>query len=117
MVSSVPEHGTNSVAEQVFALILNHCRRPALHRELVHQGEWSRREWCFWASPLTEFAGRTLGIIGYGRIGRRVGEIAKSFKMRVLANDPRLTEGVSDGATTFDLSELLAESDISVVSE
>ena len=87
-VSNVPIYGTDAVAEYVFAFVTNHFRRPALHAELVKQGEWRKSgEFTFWRTPLAELAGKTIGIVGFGRIGRRVGEIASAFRMRVLAYD------------------------------
>ncbi|MFW6387834.1 MAG: D-2-hydroxyacid dehydrogenase [bacterium] len=87
-VSNVPVYGTDSVAEYVFALVTNHFRRPLLHWELVKQGEWKESgDFSFWRTPLAELAGKTIGIVGFGRIGRRVGELARAFKMNVIAHD------------------------------
>lgn len=87
-VSNVPVYGTDTVAEHVFALALELARRPALHDQAVKAGAWwSQPDWCFWRTPLLELAGRTMGIVGFGRIGRRVGEIAHAFGMKVAAND------------------------------
>ncbi|MBP7935676.1 MAG: D-2-hydroxyacid dehydrogenase [Phycisphaerae bacterium] len=86
-VSNVPVYGTDSVAQFVFALLLEMCHNVALHSRLIHAGEWSRREWCFWDAPLIELAGLKMGLIGFGRIGRRVGELAHAFGMEVLAFD------------------------------
>lgn len=85
-VSNVPEYGTQTVAEHVFALILELARRPALHDLAVRGGEW-KEDWCFWKVPLVELWGKTLGIVGFGRIGRRVGEIGHAFGMEILAHD------------------------------
>ncbi|MDB6093475.1 MAG: D-isomer specific 2-hydroxyacid dehydrogenase NAD-binding [Verrucomicrobia bacterium] len=86
-VANVPAYGTDAVAEHVFALLLNHTRQVRLHSDLVKSGEWSRGpDWTFWKTPLVELAGQTIGIVGFGRIGRRVGEIAAAFRMNVLAN-------------------------------
>jgi glycerate dehydrogenase len=88
-VSNVPVYGTDSVAQFVFALLLELCHRVALHDELVHRGEWQARgEFSFSAAPLVELAGRQMGIVGFGRIGRRVGELAHAFAMSVCAHDP-----------------------------
>lgn len=87
-VSNVPIYGTGTVAEYVFALALNHFRAPQLHSDLVKAGEWAASgDFSFWRRPLVELAGKTIGIVGFGRIGRRVGEIAAAFRMRVLAYD------------------------------
>lgn len=88
IVCNVPIYGTDSVAEYVMAFILELSRYPALHDIAVKNGEWiTSPDWCFWKKPLTELSGKTIGIIGFGRIGRRVGELSNSFKMNVLAND------------------------------
>lgn len=87
-VSNIPIYGTDSVAQFAFALLLDHCHHVAMHSQLVHQGEWTKRnEWCFWNTPLIELAGKKMGIIGFGRIGRRVGELASAFGMQVMAYD------------------------------
>ena len=86
-VSNIPIYGTDSVAQYVFALLLEMCHHVALHSQLVHAGQWPKREWCFWDTPLIELAGRKMGIVGFGRIGRRVGELAHAFGMDVLAFD------------------------------
>ena len=111
-VSNVPIYGTDAVAEYVFALLLNFFRQPQLHSELVHQGEWSRvNEWSFWRRPLAELAGRTIGIVGFGRIGRRVGELASAFKMNVLANDVYQGNPPAYPVTWLGIPELFAEAD------
>jgi glycerate dehydrogenase len=87
-VSNVPTYGTDSVAQLVFALLLELCQHVALHSEAVREGEWSRsKDWCFWKTPLVELAGKTLGVVGFGRIGRRVAEIGRAFRMQILAVD------------------------------
>ena len=87
-VSNVPAYSSDSVAQLTFALLLELCHHVGLHDELVREGEWQRRgEFCFWDRPLIELAGKTMGIIGFGRIGRRVGELAHAFGMNVLAYD------------------------------
>jgi glycerate dehydrogenase len=87
-VSNVPEYGTDSVAQFVFAHLLEHCHHVALHDQAVRDGEWARaKEFCFWKKPQIELVGKVMGIVGFGRIGRRVGELAHAFGMAVLAND------------------------------
>jgi glycerate dehydrogenase len=112
VVSNVPTYATDAVAEYVFALLLNFYRQPQLHSELIKQGEWSKAEWSFWRTPLTEVAGQTLGIVGFGRIGRRVGDIAAAFKMKVLANDPQRIEPPSYPFAWCEVPELFAKSDV-----
>ena len=87
-VSNVPEYGTDSVAQHVIALLLALIHRPERHDRLVRQGEWQRHgDFCFWDAPLVELAGKRMGIVGFGRIGRRVGELAHALGMQVLAYD------------------------------
>jgi glycerate dehydrogenase len=86
LVSNVPEYGTASVAQLTIALLLELCHRVGDHDRAVKQGEWSAApDWCFWKSPLVELSGLKMGIIGFGRIGRKVGELAHAFGMEVLA--------------------------------
>jgi|Deesub1362A_J573_1020465.scaffolds.fasta_scaffold00249_12 glycerate dehydrogenase len=87
-VSNVPEYGTDSVAQFTMALLLELCHRVALHDKAVKDGEWaSCPDWCFWKTPQILLKGRTMGIVGFGRIGRRVGELAHAFGMEVMAYD------------------------------
>jgi glycerate dehydrogenase len=86
-VSNVPEYGTDSVAQFTFALLLGLCHHVGRHADAVRGGEWARApDFCFWKSPQLELAGKTLGVVGFGRIGRRVGELAHAFGMGVLAH-------------------------------
>ncbi|MBI4626161.1 MAG: D-2-hydroxyacid dehydrogenase [Verrucomicrobia bacterium] len=112
-VANVPVYGTDAVAEFVFALLLNFHRQPQLHSDLVKRGEWARRgEWTFWQTPLSELAGKTIGIVGFGRIGRRVGEIAAAFKMKVLAHDVFRGAAPSYPYEWREVPDLFAESDV-----
>ncbi len=87
-VANVPEYGTDSVAQHVVAVMLHFAHQCALHDRLVREGEWQRRgDFCFWHTPLVELAGKQLGIVGFGRIGRRVGALADALGMSVLACD------------------------------
>jgi glycerate dehydrogenase len=86
VVSNVPEYGTDSVAQHVFALLLELCHRVSLHAAAVAAGDWVRSpDFCFWRQPPIELAGQTMGIVGLGRIGRRVGELAHAFGMKIIA--------------------------------
>ena len=113
-VSNVPVYGTDSVAQFTFALILELCHHVALHSQAVHDGEWSGcPDFCFWKTPLVELAGSKMGIIGFGRIGRRVGELAHAFGMEVLAYDA--FPGPSPDYRPFawkTLDEVFAEADV-----
>ena len=85
-VSNVPEYGTDSVVQHVFALLLALVNRPERHDHLVRQGQWQRcGDFSFCDAPLVELAGKRMGIVGFGRIGRRVGELAHALGMEVLA--------------------------------
>ena len=114
VVANIPTYGTASVAQFVFALLLELCHNVKLHSDAVRGGEWSRSlDWSFWKSPLVELSGKTMGIAGYGRIGRAVGRIADALGMRVLACDTY--QGDSPLYTGFrwaTLEELLRESDV-----
>lgn len=85
-VSNVPAYSTDSVAQHVFALILELTLQVGLHDRAVHAGEWlTSDDFCFRKAPLIELAGKTLGLIGFGQIGRQTGQIAHAFGMKVLA--------------------------------
>ena len=112
-VTNVAAYGTDAVAQFTFSLLLELCNRVGLHDHLVHQGQWPKHiGFCFWETPQMELAGKTLGIIGFGRIGRAVGRIAKAFGMEVLAfNRSQCPEGQAI-AQYVDLDTLLKKSDI-----
>lgn len=100
VVANVPGYGTASVAQHVFALILELAQRTGHHAQTVREGRWAASEdFCYWDFPLLELAGRTLGIVGYGAIGQAVAEIGRAFGMRVLASTrtPRVAPGVEFG--------------------
>lgn len=113
LVCNVPAYGTNAVAQFTFGLLLELCNRIGLHGQAVQEGKWaSCPDFCFWLTPQMELAGKTLGIIGFGRIGRAVGKIARAFGMEVLAyNRSRCLEGEEIGRYVS-LDELLTQSDI-----
>ncbi len=85
-VANVPEYGTDSVAQHTIALLLELCHQIGSHHTAVRTGEWTRSaDFCFWRASPIELAGLTMGIVGFGRIGRRVGELAHAFGMNVIA--------------------------------
>jgi len=85
-VCNVPEYSTPNVAQAVFALLLELTNHTAHHAQTVREGRWTAsNDFCYWDFPLVELHGLTLGIVGYGRIGRAVAEIGRAFGMRVLA--------------------------------
>jgi glycerate dehydrogenase len=97
VVANVPGYGTASVAQHVFALLLELTQRTGHHAQAVREGRWSGNpDFCFWEFPLVELAGRTLGIVGYGAIGRAVAEIGRAFGMKVIASTrtARTAEGI-----------------------
>jgi glycerate dehydrogenase len=114
VVTNIPIYGTASVAQFVFALLFELCHNVRLHADAVRAGDWSRNaDWCFWKSPLMELAGKTMGIIGFGRIGRQTGRIADAMGMRVVANDTWQGDPPSwAGFRWAGVEELLRESDV-----
>jgi glycerate dehydrogenase len=112
IVTNVPSYGTASVAQMVFAHILNLTQRVGDHAEAVCEGRWaSSPDWCFWDHPLLELEGMTLGIIGYGRIGKAVADLAHAFGMRVIAHNRSPIEK-TNGVRAVDLDTVFRESDI-----
>ncbi len=112
-VTNVPTYGTAAVAQFTMALILEMCHRIGLHNDSVHQGDWSKAPtFCYWLTPQMELAGKTLGIIGFGRIGRAVAKLANAFDMKVLAYSRSQCEDGRALAEYVDLDTLLAQSDI-----
>jgi glycerate dehydrogenase len=114
VVSNVPAYGTRSVAQMVFAHLLNLCHRVSQHSDCVKQGDWSRSEdFCFWRYPLIELAGLTLGLIGFGKIGRAVARLAEAFGMGVLVHDPFAPPTTQQSNVEFvELDTLFRESDV-----
>jgi len=117
-VTNVPSYGTESVAQFVFALLLELCHRVGAHSESARGGDWAASpDFCYWRSPLTELAGKTLGIVGMGRIGEIVARIAAAFGMRVVASGRPGAATASPGAAAphvprVPLDTLLRESDV-----
>ena len=112
-VCNVPDYGTAAVAQFTYALLLDLCHKVAHHAQTVRDGKWCDcPDFCYWETPQMELAGKTLGIIGFGRIGRAVGKIAKAFGMDVIAyNRSQCDEGRAIG-TYVSMEELLATADI-----
>lgn len=112
-VCNIPTYGTTAVAQMVFALLLEICHHVGTHSEVVKMGEWSNNvDWCFWKYPLIELAGKTMGIVGFGRIGKAVGRLAKAFGMNVLAYDEYENEEGKAIADYVTLDDLYAKSDV-----
>ncbi|MEO8409788.1 MAG: NAD(P)-dependent oxidoreductase [Propionivibrio sp.] len=114
VVTNIPTYGTASVAQATFALLLELCHHVHAHDDAVKNGEWSRsRDFCFWKHPQIELAGKTLGVVGFGRIGQHVADIAAAFGMQVVACD-RSPDDQSARANLrwVGLEQLLRESDV-----
>lgn len=112
-VTNIPSYGTESVGQFAIALLLEICHHVAHHSDAVHQGRWSANpDWCFWDYPLIELAEKTIGIIGFGRIGQQTGKIAKAMGMKVLAFDSYESDAGRKIGAYVDLDTLLASSDV-----
>ena len=112
-VSNVPSYGTEAVAQFAIGLLLELCHHVSDHSRTVHTGDWAGSlDFCYWNYPLIELAGRTMGIIGFGRIGQQVGRIAKAMGMKVIAYSPHESEEGRKIGDYVNLDTLLAESDV-----
>ena len=112
-VCNVPAYGTASVSQYAIALLLEACHHIGHHSHAVHAGRWaSCPDWCFWDYPLIELEHKTIGIIGFGRIGQSTGRIAKALGMRVLAYDVFPTDAGRAVGEYVELDTLLAASDV-----
>lgn len=112
-VCNIPSYGTDAVGQFAIALLLEICHHVAHHDQAVHEGRWEQNDdWCFWDFPLIELAGKTMGIIGFGRIGQATGRIAKALGMRVIANDEYPNDSGKAIAEYVTRDELLAQSDV-----
>ncbi|NMA12879.1 MAG: D-2-hydroxyacid dehydrogenase [Chloroflexi bacterium] len=113
VVSNVPTYGTNSTAQFAIGLLLEVCHHIGEHNRAVHEGRWETSEdYCFWDYPLIELDGKTMGIIGFGRIGQTVGRIAKAFGMTVIANSRSISDETKEIAEAVSLDELFARADV-----
>ncbi|MBQ4473408.1 MAG: D-2-hydroxyacid dehydrogenase [Lachnospiraceae bacterium] len=112
-VTNVPTYGTASVGQFAIALLLEICHHIGHHNDSVHAGEWeSSADFCYWHYPLIELDGKTMGIIGFGRIGQTTGKIAKALGMKVLAYDNYPNDRGREIAEYVDLDTLLTTSDV-----
>lgn len=112
-VSNVPAYGTASVSQFSIALLLEICHHIGHHNQSVHQGNWANNaDWCYWDYPLIELEGKTMGIIGFGRIGQAEGRIAKALGMHVIAYDLYPTESGRQIGEYVDLDTLYARADV-----
>ena len=112
VVTNVPTYGTMSVAQMVFAHLLNLTQRVGDHAEAVREGRWaSSADWCFWDFPLVELQAKTMGIVGYGRIGRATAQLARAFGMKVIAHNRSAIDASGD-VRQVELDALFRESDV-----
>lgn len=112
-VSNIPSYSTDAVAQLVMSFLLELSMNVGLHSEAVKRGEWvNSKDFCFWKAPLSELSGKTIGIFGFGRIGRAVAERARAFGMKVIAFTPRLHGNEPDWVEFLPLDEMLRNADI-----
>src|SRR5689334_20008729 len=114
VVCNIPTYGTASVTQFATALLLELCHHVGAHSRDVRSGGWAKSaDWCYWRTPLIELSGKTLGIIGFGRIGQAFGRVGQALGMTVLAHDAdrdRCPE--NDTLRYATLDELYAQSDV-----
>lgn len=117
VVTNIPSYGTDSVAQHAFALLLELTTRVGHHSDQVKDGRWAKSEdWTFWDYPLVELSGKTMGIIGFGKIGQKTGEIARAFGMDVIVNNPsKDKEKIDQGYKYVGLDEIFSKSDVIVL--
>lgn len=113
-VCNVPVYSTASVVQHTFALLLELCMHTGMHSAGVREGKWSRSPYfTYWDAPLTELAGKTMGLVGYGSIGSAVARVAVALGMRVLATTARpRSDAGQEGVRLCSLDEIFAEADI-----
>lgn len=114
VVSNVPGYGTHSVAQMTFALLLELCHHVQRHSDSVREGKWAASsDWCYWDYPLVELAGKTIGIIGFGNIGQKVGDMATAFGMKIIGTARTQTDQSHRRNFRWaEIPELLEQSDI-----
>ncbi len=117
VVTNIPDYGTDTVAQAAFALLLELCHHVGAHDEAVKKGEWTNSpDFCFWNHPIVELSGKTMGIIGYGRIGQVTSRIAQAFGMKVLAYNRTREKVVETEKVRYaSLEDLYKNSDVIVL--
>lgn len=113
-VTNAPGYGTDSVVQMTFALLLELALRVQRHSDTVMEGKWAgSADFCYWDYPLVELAGKTIGIIGFGNIGRKVGDVATAFGMNIIGNArTRRDQSHRKNFRWADIPELLEQSDV-----
>ena len=115
-LSNIPSYSTNAVAQMVFAYILESVNRVSEYTASVKNGDWENcKDFCYWNKPLFELDNKTLGIIGFGKIGRRVSEIAKAFGMKVLVFTPSGKKDDAPDVEFTDMDNVLKKADFITV--
>lgn len=114
IVTNIPTYGTDAVSQYAIALLLELCHHIGEHSDCVKKGDWTNnKDWCFWNHPLIELAGKTMGIIGFGRIGQGTARIAQALGMKVLAYDTFKNEALENENCRYaELDEVLTQSDV-----
>lgn len=112
-VTNIPDYGTTAVAQFAMALLLEVCHHIGHHSDAVHAGRWENSaDFCFWDYPLIELAGKTIGLIGFGRIGQATARAASALGMHVLAYDAYESDAGRALASYVSLDDLLVQSDV-----
>ena len=113
-VTNIPSYGTTAVAQFTIALLLEMCHHAGEHSRSVKNGEWtSSTDFCFWNYPLIELTGKTMGLIGFGRIGQETAKIAQAFGLKILAYDSNMNPALeNENCKYVTLDELLSKSDV-----
>ena len=113
-VSNIPTYGTDAVSQMAIALLLEMCHHIGSHSESVKRGEWSNNvDWCYWDFPLIELSGKTMGIIGYGKIGQVTGKIAQALGLKVIAFDSYKNKDLECETMKYvSMDKLLTDSDV-----
>ncbi|NLT74832.1 MAG: D-2-hydroxyacid dehydrogenase [Chloroflexi bacterium] len=113
LVANIPTYGTQSVAQMMMAHVLNLAQHVGYHADTVRAGRWSSSDdWCYWDFPMVELHGLTMGVVGFGRIGRNSAAVAKSFGMKILAFDEFVQDPGDPEVEMVDFRTLLQRSDV-----
>lgn len=113
-VTNIPTYGTTAVAQYTMALLLEMSHHVWHHSEEVKKGKWTRcPDFCFWDYPLIELAGKTMGVVGFGRIGQAAAKVAQAFGMNILAFDSQVNPALESATCKYvSLDELFSRSDV-----
>ncbi|MFA9424065.1 MAG: D-2-hydroxyacid dehydrogenase [Sedimentibacter sp.] len=117
IVTNIPTYGTAAVGQYTIALLLEICHHIGEHSRSVFKGEWANsKDWSYWNYPLMELDGKTMGIIGYGRIGQKTGQIAQALGMKILASAAHVNPSLESATCKYvDQDTLIKDSDVIVL--